>query len=306
MESIRLRVPATTANVGPGFDIFAVSLKNLFDEIKITKSQEKGISMSVSSPNDNYAIPLEVEKNTAGIAAKNLMNLFGIKNGLIINIKKGILPGAGLGTSGASAIGTVYGINKLYSLGLSASKMIEIASQAEVITGGSPHADNAAGSLLGGFVLIMNHNPLNFIRLEVPSVPVVITGIKKSTQTTRPLISKKYRLEDLKKQVTAASQLMIGIIKGDLELIGKAINWDIISEPARATLIPGYYALKSDLLKAKALGVNISGGGSSIFTICREGDHNLIMEIIRKHFSKEGIEPLILFTTWSNEGLTEI
>lgn len=306
MESIRLRVPATVANVGPGFDIFAVSLKNLFDEIEITKSHKRGIKINVSYPNDNYAIPVEIEKNTAGIAAKNLINLAGIKNGLIINIKKGILPGAGLGTSGASAVGTVYGINRLYSLGLSDSKMIEIASQAEVITGGSPHADNAAGSLLGGFVLIIKHNPLDFIKLDVPSVPVVITGIKKSTQTTRPLIAKNYNLEDFKKQITAASQLMIGIIKGDLDLIGKAINWDVVSEPARATLIPGYYALKADLLKVNALGINISGGGSSIFTICREGDHRIIMETIRNHFSKKGMEPLILFTTWSNKGLTEI
>jgi len=306
LESIKLRVPATTANVGPGFDIFAVSLKNLFDEIEIKKSQKEGISLHVSYPDDNYAIPVEIEKNTAGIAAKNLMNLFDIKNGLIINIKKGILPGAGLGTSGASAIGAVYGISKLYSLGLSASKMIEIASQAEVITGGSPHADNVAGSLLGGFVLIKNHNPLDFIRLDVPSVPVVITGIKKSTQTTRPLIAKNYRLEDLKKQITAASQLVIGIIKGDLELIGKAINWDIISEPARATLIPGYYTLKSDLLKANALGVNISGGGSSIFTICKEENRQIIIKMIKSHFSKVGIHPLIVSTQWSNKGLVEI
>jgi len=160
-NSITVRAPSSTANLGPGFDVFGLALDAFFDHVKITK-KGKGIKIVTSDP-----IPTNPQKNTAGLVAKSMLNKFKIKDGIEIKIKKGVPTGFGMGSSAASAAATAIGINKLFKLNLDPNTLIEFAGIGEKASAGSVHYDNVAASVLGGFVIVRT-NPLNVIKIEPP------------------------------------------------------------------------------------------------------------------------------------------
>ncbi len=261
-KSVTVKAPSSTANLGPGFDVFGLALNAFYDQVKITK-KGKGIKIITSD-----SIPLNPQKNTAGLVAKNMLKKFKIKDGVEIKIKKGIPAGFGMGSSAASAAATAVGINRLFNLKLDSNSLVKFAGMGEKASAGTIHYDNVAASVLGGFVIVQI-NPLNVIQIEPPrdlvlcvSIPKIAVPAKK-TKVSRSVIPSKIRISDSILNLANAAAIVTGFIKKDSKLIGKSVI-DVIVEPARQHLIPGFSKVKKNALNAGALGVTISGAGPSV------------------------------------------
>jgi homoserine kinase len=211
-----------------------------------------------------------------------------------------------LGTSGASAVSSVYGLNRLLNTQFCENEIINIARKAEKVSGRSAHADNVAGCLLGGLALIKSYKPMNVTKIDVPHIPLVISIIKKAHKTTRGSLPKRMSLARVCKQMSLCTSLIHAIYCGDLKSIGEAVNYDYISEPTRSLSIPNYDEMKKTLLDAGAYGCNVSGGGSSVFAICEEDKMEEIVDIMKSFSLRSGVENEIIMTRASNVGITEI
>jgi homoserine kinase len=261
-KSVTVKAPSSTANLGPGFDVFGLALNAFYDQVKITK-KGKGIKIITSD-----AIPLNPQKNTAGLVAKNMLKKFKIKDGIEIKIKKGVPAGFGMGSSAASAAATAVGINRLFNLKLDSNTLVKFAGMGEKASAGTIHYDNVAASVLGGFVIVQT-NPLNVIKIEPPrdlalcvAIPKLVVPAKK-TKVSRSVIPTKIRISDSIINLANAAAIVAGFMKKDSKLIGKSVV-DVIVESARQHMIPGFNKVKKNALDAGALGVTISGAGPSV------------------------------------------
>jgi homoserine kinase len=251
-------------------------------------------------------IPTCVEDNTAGLAILDLFKKTDSHTGVILEVTKKMNVGSGLGSSGACASACVYGLNKLLNTNLSTNEMIEIASRGEVASGNVAHADNVAGALLGGFVVLRNSHPINVIKVDVPDIPIVVGVVKKSQRTTRPMIPASIPLETVKEQLSYCARVVHAILTRDLEEFGTAINVDHISEPIRSKSIPGYYDIKKRLLESGAYGCNICGGGSSIFAVCKQTHVHDVAAVLKEELEKRELKNEIIVTKASNKGAQEL
>jgi homoserine kinase len=266
-SKITVRAPSSTANLGPGFDVFGLAVDAFFDEITLTKTKS-GISIITEDK-----IPTNPNNNTAGLVVKNMIKKFKIKDGIEIKIKKGVPAGFGMGSSAASAAATVIAVNEMYGLKLNENELVEFAGSGEKASAGSVHYDNVAASVLGGFVIVRT-NPLNVIKIEPPmnlrmcvAVPKLEVP-KKKTKVSRGVIPKKVRLTDSIANLSNAATIVAGFMKKDPDLIGCSIK-DVIVEPARQHMIPGFVKVKENALKAGAYGVTISGAGPSVIAFSK-------------------------------------
>lgn len=304
MKEIILRAPATIANFGPGFDIFALALEEPFDVVKVRPNDTNSINLRIVGK--AAGIPHSLEDNTAGLAAVRFFKRVNPLTGADVEIRKNMKSCSGLGSSGASAVGCVYGLNKLFDAHLIPNEIIEIASEGEIASGGTAHADNVAGCLLGGFVFVKNHRPLEVLKLAVPDIPIVICVIRKAQRTTRGLIPNLISLNEAKEQMSFCASLIHALLERDLKKIGEAINQDHISEPVRSRYISKYDDIKNKLLEEGAYGCNVSGGGSSIFAVCEKEKTDKIAKTMKAHFDDQEVENEVIITRASNRGIEEI
>lgn len=304
MNKIRLKSPATTANVGPGYDIFSMALAEPFDEFEISFNNSKNISIEILGDKQN--IPVEASDNTAGLALIELFKRKKLSTGISIKIHKKIFSGAGLGTTGASAAAAIYGTNKLLNLGMDDNELIELARYGEIASGGSPHADNVAAALLGGFILIKSYNPIDVLKLTMPEFPVILAVIRKSQRTTRGFITYEIGQEKLKEQMAHCSSVIHSILTNNIAEFGKAISVDHIAEPVRGAAIQDYKKVKEQVIQAGAYGCNISGGGSSVFAICEPSKVKEIAGIMEHGFATNPNFHKVITTSTSNNGIVEI
>jgi homoserine kinase len=304
LSDIILQAPATIANFGPGFDIFALALKEPCDVLKIGLNSSNSINVKVTGRDES--LPTIAERNTAGLAAIHFFKKVNATSGADIEIVKRMTTCAGLGSSAASAAASVYGLNKLLHANLANNEMIEIARHGEIASGGTPHADNVAGCLLGGFIFIRNYHPLDVVKIEAPKIPIIICVLKKPQTTTRGLIPDRFSLAEMKEQMSLCSFLIHAVLSGDLKAIGRAINKDNISEPVRSRFIPGYGELKKKVLEAGAFGCNVSGGGSSLFAICQKEKKDDVAEVMKAWCQEKNTQAEIIKTESSNRGILEI
>jgi homoserine kinase len=267
VSKVTVKAPSSTANLGPGFDVFGLALDAFYDTVTLTKTK-KGIKIITDDD-----IPTNPEKNTAGLVVKNMMKKFKIKGGIEIKIKKGIPAGYGMGSSAASAAATAVAFDKLFGLKLDGNSLVEFAGSGEKASAGTVHYDNVAASVLGGFVIVRT-NPLDVIRIDPPSnlrmciaVPTIDVP-KKKTKVSRGVIPKNIKLTDSILNLSNASAIVAGFMKKDPELIGNSIK-DVIVEPARKHMIPGFSKVKENAIKAGALGVTISGAGPSVIAFSK-------------------------------------
>lgn len=284
MKSVIARAPCSTANLGPGFDVFGLALDAYHDEVQIIK---KGSKITIESSD---SVPLEPEKNSAGLVIKEMVKEFKIKSGLLIKIKKGVPAGFGMGSSAASAAAAAVAFDALFDLGLDHNTLVKFAGIGEKASAGSIHYDNVSASVLGGFVIVRT-DPLDVIRIDPPKDLVLCVAIpkisvpKKKTEVSRGVLPKQVKLSDYVKNLANASAITTGFIKKDVELIGHSIK-DIIVEPARKHLIPGFDKVKSGALEAGALGVTISGAGPSVISFTsKSADHKKICKAMEKGFA---------------------
>lgn len=306
MKEITLKAPATIANFGPGFDIFALALEEPYDIIRMRLTDSKSIKIKIKITGRAEGLPTSAEDNTAGQAAFRFFERTNRAAGLEIEINKRMKSCSGLGSSGASAVACVYGLNRLLNANIGQTEMIDIARLAETVTGGAAHADNVAGCLLGGFVLIKDYSPLSIEKMEIPDIPLVICAMKKPQLTTRGLISPKIDLGDAVDQMARCASLVLALANGNLKRIGEAVNRDHLSEPVRSKVIPGYEEIKSKVLETGAYGCNVSGGGSSVFAVCEEEERAAVAGVFEDFSRKGRLGSEIILTRASNSGIVEI
>jgi len=289
VSKITVRAPSSTANLGPGFDTFGLAIDAFYDEVTLKKTK-KGITIITD---DN--IPTNPENNTAGLVVKNMKKKLKIKSGVEIQIKKGIPAGFGMGSSAGSAAATAVAFGKLFKIKLNSNQLVEFAGFGEKASAGTIHYDNVAASVLGGFVIVKT-NPLNVIKIESPinlrmcvAVPTIEVP-KKKTKVSRGVIPKNVKLTDAILNLSNASTIVAGFMKKDPELIGNSIK-DVIVEPARQHMIPGYDKVKQNALKAGAYGVTISGAGPSVIAFSKNSfDLKKISTAMAKGFKTANIE----------------
>jgi len=205
ITNVKVRAPSSTANLGPGFDVFGLALDAFYDEITLSKTSK---SISTNRPWHGVRIltaddvPKDPQQNTAGLVIKSMKQKFKIKSGIEIRIKKGVPAGFGMGSSAASAVAAALAFNKLFNLKLDNKTLIKCAGIGEKASAGTIHYDNVAASLLGGFVVVKT-KPFEVVRLEPPKDLVLCLAIpqlkvpKKKTKISRAVIPKTVKLSDL-------------------------------------------------------------------------------------------------------------
>lgn len=284
MASVTVKAPSTSANLGPGFDVFGLALDAFYDEVTLTK-KKNGITIITFDK-----IPTSPQKNTAGLVVQYMKKRFKIKSGVQIKIKKGVPAGFGMGSSAASAAATAVAFNRLFRLGLDDNTLVECAGVGERASAGSIHYDNVSASVLGGFVIVRT-DPLNVIKVVPPKDLRLCVAIPKldvppqKTAVSRSVVPKNIRLKDSVVNLSNASAIVAGFVKGDADLIGRSVK-DIIVEPARQHLIPGFLIVKKNALRAGALGVTISGAGPSVIAFgTKRSDLVKIAKAMKKGFA---------------------
>jgi len=268
MKEIRIFCPGTIANISCGFDVLGLCLDNVGDEMIIQKSDEKGVRITKIVGAD---LPLETEKNVAGVAALSMLNQWETDFGFEIEIYKNIKAGSGIGSSAASSAGAVFGINELLGRPFDTKDLVPFAMQGEKLASGSAHADNVAPALLGGFTLVRSYDPLDIIKIHSPSelyATVVHPQIELKTSDARSVLKQTVSLQNAIIQWGNVGGLIAGLYTHDYELIGRSLH-DQIIEPIRSVLIPGFDRVKNTAIHHGALGSGISGSGPSIFALSK-------------------------------------
>ncbi|MFN8273616.1 MAG: homoserine kinase [Flavobacteriaceae bacterium] len=266
MNEIKLFCPATIANLSCGFDVMGACLDYVGDEMIVRKSTQKGIRITKITGAD---LPLEVEKNVAGVAGLALLEQLDLDFGFEIEIYKKIKAGSGIGSSSASAAGAVFGINELAGKPFTRNQLVAFAMQGEVLASGSAHADNVAPALCGGFTIVRGYEPLDVIEIKSPNelyATVIHPQIELKTSEMRAVLKPEVSLKSAITQWGNVGGLVAGLCMSDYHLIGRSLQ-DIIVEPLRGPFIPKFAELKSAAIQAGALGSGISGSGPSIFAL---------------------------------------
>lgn len=272
MDSIKIFSPATVANVGCGFDVLGLCLDKVGDQMVIRKTQRKGINITKI---EGFELPYAVHENVAGVSALAMYNELNVDFGFEIEIYKKIKPGSGIGSSAASAAGSVFGMNYLLDNAFDKIDLIKFAMNGEAVASKSEHADNIAPAILGGFTLVKQNNPLEVIQLPTPKalhVVIVHPQIEIKTADSRAVLPKNVALSDAITQWSNVGSLVHALHTSDYNLIGKSLK-DVVIEPHRSKLIPNFNSLRKISLESGALGCSISGSGPSLFSLC-EGLEN--------------------------------
>lgn len=275
---LTVRAPATSANLGSGFDVFGVALGAPADVIRVERAPET--SITITGAGSDY-IPTDPEQNTVGAVADAL------EAPATIRIDKGVRPSSGLGSSAASAAGAAVALNALYDRGLSREELVPIAAEGEALVSGEAHADNVAPSLLGGFT-IATDDGVTQVDASVPLV-ACLPETSVSTRDARGVVPKTAPLEDVVDTVGHAATLAVGMTRNDPELVGRGLA-DKIVTPERSALIDGYDAVREAALEAGATGVTVSGAGPGVLAVCRESDRRAIAGAMMDAFDAAGIE----------------
>ncbi len=309
LSQVTVKAPATSANLGPGFDVFGLALEFPTDQVTLTATAEKAVKIQVAGIQAE-TISLVPERNTAGVVANFMIQEFNLKTGLTISIEKGIWPSKGLGSSAASAAAVAFGLNHMFNLKLTREQLIRLAAKGEVASAGSEHADNVSATICGDFVILRSYNPLEVINLKAPedmavcaAFPHIITPPRK-TERARSVVPRAVHIEKLVRTVGNAAAMVSGFALGDVNLIGKAMTDEVV-EPARAPLIPGYSHVREKALKAGASGVTISGAGPAMLAVVNKKttDPAVVAAAMKEGFKAAGYEATA-FATRPGKGVT--
>jgi homoserine kinase len=256
---ITVRAPATSANLGSGFDVFGVALDKPADIVRVEKADRT--TMEVTGVGSQY-IPEDPERNTAGVVAKAL------DAPAHIRIDKGVRPSSGLGSSASSAAGAAVALNELYDRGLSDDELVRVAAEGEAAVSGEAHADNVAPSILGGFTVVRDDG-IESVNADVPLVACLPETVV-STRNARGIVPETMEMNDVVYTVGSAATMTLGMSRNDPVLVGRGMEERVVT-PARAELITGYDAACDAARAHGATGVTVSGAGPAILAVCRSG-----------------------------------
>lgn len=289
-NEIKIFSPATVANVACGFDVLGFCLDSVGDDMVIRKTNKKGIHITKI---EGFDLPYEAELNVAGVSALAMYEAIDVDFGFEIEIYKNIKPGSGIGSSAASAVGSVFGMNELLGKPFNKTQLTEFAMKGEAFISKSEHADNIAPAIFGGFTLAKSVSPLQILEIPSPDdlyATIIHPQIEIKTSESRAILPKQVALNDAIEQWANLGSLIHALHTNDHDLIGNSLN-DIIIEPYRSKLIPHFNDVKKAALNAGALGAGISGSGPSIFSLNTgiETAKN-VKNAMENVYSKTGIE----------------
>lgn len=302
MKKVRLKVPATIANLVCGFDILGMAIDEPADDMEIRWLETPEI---IIRHTDAFGLPEEPAENVAGVVLLKIMEHLQLKHGFEVIIHKKIKPGSGLGSSAASAAGAVVGVNLLLGNILTKEEMVYYAMFGEELASGARHADNIAPCIYGGITLVKSSDPVDIIPLNAPDlwVTAVHPQVEVKTSDAREILKKTIFLKDAIQQWGNIAGLVAGIQNHDHALIGRSLN-DVIIEPVRSILIPKFDEIKQKSLHAGALGGGISGSGPSVFMFSEEEKvSHSIAEIMKSAYDSIGIESLVYVSRVNPSGI---
>jgi homoserine kinase len=288
---LTVTAPATSANLGSGFDVFGVAFDRPLDVVRVERAAETTIE--VSGVGSEY-IPTDPEQNTAGVVAAEL------GTPAHIDIDKGVRPSSGLGSSAASAAAAAVGLSELYGTDHTREELVRVAAEGEAAVSGSAHADNVAPAIMGGFTVV-REDGIESVDATVPLVACLPETVV-STREARRVLPERVDLADMTRTVGNAATLTIGMHRDDPELIGAGMEETVVT-PARAALIEGYEDAVAAARGAGATGVTVSGAGPALLAVTRSGDRRAVAAAMVEAFEEQGIQART-FSTMIGSGAT--
>ncbi len=293
---MEVRAPASSANLGPGYDVFAIALKEPEDRLELRTGDSSSLKVEISMRGAR-TVPLGAERNAAGAVALKMALDLGVRSHISMVLTKRVPIGVGLGSSAASSAAAAFAMNECFRLGLGAPELVRYAARGEFVSSGEEHYDNVAASLLGGFTTVRTKPVLEVVRFSPPaSLRVCLVTPKvelpeRKTEYARSIIPEHVKLEKLVRNTAAAASIVAGFAKKDIGLIGRGMEDEVV-EPARAGMIPGYSRVKKMALQAGAAGVCISGAGPTVLALVDDSKvrpAEVLKEMMRS-FRLEGVQ----------------
>lgn len=273
MPMIAAYAPGSVSNVACGFDVLGFALDEPGDIVMAAPQDEPGVTIAAIH-GDAGRLPLDPARNTAGAAVAALLHRLETTRGVTLTIHKGLPLASGIGSSGASAVAAVVAANELLGRPASLDLLLACAMAGEQAGCGAMHPDNVAPSLYGGFVLARSASPPDIVRLPVPdglACAVLHPQVEVQTGLARALLGDDVKLRDAVRQWGNLGALVAALFRGDHALLSRSLE-DVIAEPKRASLVPGFHAVKAAALAAGALGCSLSGSGPSVFALASSLD----------------------------------
>jgi homoserine kinase len=281
---LTVRAPATSANLGSGFDVFGVALSRPADVVRVEKADRTTID--VTGTGSQY-IPEDPEKNTVGAVAEAL------DAPAHIRIDKGVRPASGLGSSAASAAAAAVALDELYDRDHTREELVPIAAEGEAVVSGDAHDDNVAPAIMGGFT-VATDDGVRSVDADIPLV-ACLPDIVVSTRDARGVVPETASVSQLVETVGNAATLTVGMYRDDPDLVGAGM-YDSVVTPARAALIDGYAAVREAAFGAGATGVTISGAGPAVIAACHDGDRRPVGVSMLDAFDAHGIDAQVYTT----------
>lgn len=307
-QSVRVFAPASVSNVCCGFDIFGFALEEPGDEIIITQKNTPGLEIKAIT-GDGGQLPLDIEKNTASIAAQSFLKALGREEGIYLEIHKKMPLSSGMGSSAASAVAAAYAMNVLFRYPFSQEELLVFAMEAEGVISGKAHADNVAPCLFGGFTLVRSYDPLDVIQVPYPKnlfCGVVYPFIEVLTKQARAILKQTLSLEDHVIQSGNVAGLILGLTQKDYSLIQRSLE-DVLIEPTRSRLVPPFRQIKAKLKDLGVLGCGLSGAGPAIFTLTEQKDlARKACELMQRECEFLGYDSHIYLSPISSQGVRVI
>jgi homoserine kinase len=304
MKSVKAFAPATVANVSCGFDILGFAIDAMGDTVELMLKDEPGICV-VSIEGDEGRLPLDAAKNTCAVAIQAMLDELGINPGIDIFLKKGLPLGSGMGSSAASAVAALMAANELLGNPFTKKELLPFAIVAEKVACGAGHADNVAPSLLGGFVLIRDYHPLDVIKLHVPDelyCTLLHPHFELNTADSRSVLRDQIPMKVSTIQSGNVGGFIAGLYQEDYDLISRSLK-DVIAEPYRAVLIPGFYEIREKLKEAGVLGMGISGSGPTLFALSKGSETSAKIAVAAEEiYQTIGLEVDIYFSKINTQG----
>lgn len=261
--------PAGVGNVAVGFDLLGHALEAVGDRVTVTRLDRPEVRIDSITGCDS-PLPTEPERNTATAGLLTLIDALDLSFGFAVSVEKAIPLGSGMGGSAASAVGAMVAANALLEEPLTLDELLRYALVGEAVASGSPHADNLAPCLFGGLTLVRGLDTPDVLQIPVPEevrCVLVRPHLRLDTKDARAVLPQSISLGLHVEQAGNLAGFIHGCFTGDLELIRRSFH-DVVVEPHRERLIPGFRAAREAAIEAGALGCSISGAGPSVFAWC--------------------------------------
>lgn len=282
--------PASVGNVAIGFDILGFSIGAIGDRATVRRCDDPGVRIKAIR-GVVADLPMEAAKNTAGRALQAMRDALALPFGLELELDKGIPLASGLGGSAASAVAAVVAANALLPTPCSKLELLKFAMQGEAVASGSMHVDNIAPSLYGGLVLTVGIDQPRVKQIPVPAAVravVVHPHMFLSTRQARAILKGSVAMKDFVWQTANLAGFISACYTDDIDLLRESFE-DVVIEPQRAALIPGFGEVRRAAISAGALGCSISGAGPTLFAWCLASHALAVREAMVVEFSHHGL-----------------